>query len=447
MKHFSKLVLLIVACSLLFESCKKDNETELESSVLFSVDLDNQKFNTDYSISYLAAYTPEGELLSFGNLSDSSKWDLVADYNYDKIDILYLELWNESLLTVNHIKNVTVGQVFKDTDLNEPYIDNSINITLKVEDCGNRDGNSTASNNFESRPHKHHRGIVYPYGEFNWDKINDGYTYKSSYLLLNPSLQGIALTLFERGTNEPMVSYIDIPEANVNPEDTIILHKNDFVHAELNTIQINSSSDFRNIFLYTYNSIDGKEDLITSFEDVHQDSEKIIHYINSDILPISYWDYRYFTNSATSYTILSNKVMPSIIDVNELTGMSINKSGNQYNFTHGNIFPDKNIARSIVQLSKSNTEATYAYSMFFNENGSVGNTVITPFEIPVEILNNIDVFNELMKIEWQEFIYDQIYTEIPENSPLDFLRYTLLNHKSNNSSDQDYSFEKYSIEL
>lgn len=448
MKHVNKLFKLFVLSALLFVSCQKNNIPDLENSILFSVDLDNNKFKIDNFVAYIAAYTPEGDLLNYANLSDSSIWNLMAKYNGDKIDILYIEIWHESLVKIKHIRDVAVGQIFNDQNpLKADYSSSEyVNVTLKVEDFGNRVGNETSTNFYEEWPHKHIRGFAYPYGEMTWDTVEDGYTYKSTYYPSDPNLQGIELILFERGTNLPYVSYIDIPAAGINPDDTITLDKNNFILGDLKTIQVNSSSDFLNIFLYTYNSEDGRKDLITSFEDVPSDGVKSIRYVSSDVLPISYWDFRYFTNSATSYTICSNKVMPSVIDIIELTGVEISKSENQFVLTHANIIPNKNLARSSVIFSKSNNEAQFDYSLYFEGSECNGSTTISLFEIPEEILNKYNGFKELNGLEWKENQYEQIYTNISKNSPLDFLKNS-LNWKDNNSSNEEYYYETFYVKL
>ena len=455
MKHLNKILQLLTFILVLCVSCQKDDKLEQEPRILFSVDLDIQKFDIkNYREGYIAAYTPDGELINYGSLSDSAKWELKADYKNDFIDIVYFEVSHKTSLKIDHFRNVPIGQSFTDPNKFEsaPYINQAINITFKVEDFGNRDENSTGTMLYENRPYKHHRGYAYPYGEFGWEKIKDGYTYKRSYIDLSPDSQGTEMTIFERGTNEPYISYIDIPATDINPGDTITLHKSDFKLGALKTIQVNSSyNDFDNIFLYTYNSKEDSRDLITSFEMVvpNSSNEKSTNYISSDVIPINYWVFNYLARSAntTSYTIRSNKVMPSYIDIKELTGYAITKSGNNFDFTHGNIFPDKNIARSTVQLSKNIDCSKFSYSQHFDGSESIGNTKIKPFDIPEEIINKYIGFKELNSLEWAGYSYSQIYTNIPENSSLDFLRNSILNSKDNNSSNQEYSYETFSISL
>ena len=455
MKLYNKILHFLTLISVLFVSCQKDNTLESESRILFSIDLDVQKFDTDYKKAYIAAYTSDGKLINYGSLSDSTKWELEADFKKDIIDIVYFEIWHKNSLKINHIRNINIPQSFTDPNKLEPdpFLNQTKHITLKVEDFGNRDENSTGSTPYENRPHKHNRGNSHPYGEFIWDEVKEDYTYKSTYIDLNPDSQGLELTIFERGTNKPYISYINIPATNINSGDTITLHKSDFKLGELKTIQVNSSyNDFDNIFLYTYNSKAGKRELITSFEDVVPNSSNIksISYVNSnDILPIDYWDFRYFAKSAntTSYTIRSNNVMPSFIDIKELSSSVITKLGNQFDFTHGNIFLGKNIARSTVQFSKKNNESNFSYSLYFEGSESIGNTKIIPFDIPEEILNEYSAFKELNSLEWRIQRYNQTYTNIPENSPLNFLKNSILNWKDNNSSNQEYSYETFSIEF
>lgn len=454
MKHISKVFQLLILTIVLFVSCKKENPIQLQPSILFSVDLDNQKFNIDYMKAYIAAYTPQGELLNYGSLSDSSKWDLKAEYNGSKIDILYYEVWRESSVNISHIKAVPVGETFTDPNwlVPDPLLNQYKPIIIKVEDFGNRDDNNTASNNFEKRAYKHIRGYAYPYGDIIWDKIENGFAYSGSLVDAHFENQGMELSLFERGTNTPYVHYLDIAENSVNSNDTITLMKSDFTPGELKSIQVNSlNNDFDNIFLYTYHSETNRKDLITSFENVDGNAnEKIVRYIKSDIFPISYWKFDYnvtFAGNTTTYSIRSNKTIPSLIDIKELTGHSITKSGYQFNFTHSDNFPDKNLANSMINFSKARNDISFSYSLHFDGSESTGNTVFTPFEIPAELLTSYNGFSELNNdVEWEETSYSQVYTNISHNSPLDILKNNLT-WKENNSSNNDYTYEVFSIKL
>jgi hypothetical protein len=436
---------------IIFASCQKENVPELKSRILFSVDLNNQKFDPYYRETYLAAYTTKGKLINYGSLSDSANWELKGECKEDKIDILYFEIGNKSSLSIDHIRNVNIGQSIQDTNKfeNNPSLQD-IRFTLKVEDFGNYNGNSTGLNVFEMIPHKFMRGYSYS-GEFDWGNIENGYAYKSSYISFDPGYQGTELLIFERSTNKPYVYYLDFPATELNSEDTITLDKSDFKPGKLETIQVNSSdNEFDNIFLYTYNTINGKKDLITSFDQLipNPSGEKYINYITSDILPINYWEFKYFASisGASSYTIRSNKEIPSLLEVKELTGQKITMSGNQFNFTHSNIFPDKKLARSTIQFSKTDCNA-FLYSLHFDGSETIGNTTITPFEIPQEILAKYPDFLEINSLEWIKYRYSHTYTNIPNNSPLDFLINSRLNWIDNNSSTDDYTYEVFTINL
>jgi hypothetical protein len=451
MNHIGKYSHSLTFLLILFVSCQKDVVPELESRVLFSVDLDNQKFNPYYREAYIAAYTSDGKLINYGSLSDSASWELKGEYKEDKIDILYFEIGNESTLTIDHIKNVNIGQSFVDTNRFEIHPSSQdIRFTLKVEDFGNYNGNCTSTNVFEMMPRKLIRGYSYS-GEFDWENIKDGYAYKTSYIDFNPGYQGTELLIFERGTNDPYVYYLDIPATDLNSEDTITLNKSEFKPGKLKTIQVNSSdNEFDNIFLYTYNAIDGKKELITSFDQLipNPSGEKFINYIISDILPINYWEFKYFAtfSGSSSYTIRTNKEIPSSIEIKQLTGHKITMSGNQFNITHSNIFPDKDLARSTIQFSKTNCY-NFLYSLHFDRSETIGNTTFTPFEIPNEILTKYPGFIEINSLEWNKYRYTHTYTNIPDNSPLEFLKNTILNWIDNNSSTNDYTYEVFTINL
>lgn len=460
MKQHNKILHFLTFISVLFVSCQKDNIFELEPNILFSVDLDSHYFDSDNFESYIAAYTSDGKLINYGSLNDSTNWVLEADYMKDVIDIVYFEISNKNHMRINHFRNVNIPQSFTDPNKWEPnpFTNQTKSITIKVEDFGNHDENATDPRSYEDWSYKHNRGYAYPYGNLTWDEVKDGYTYKSTHIHLDPKNQGFELTIFERSTNKPYTCYIDIPVTNINPGDTITLHKSDFTLGELKTILVNSFqyNDFDNIKLATYNLQNERDELITSFDHVvpRSSNKTSIRYLNSnDILPIDYWDFRYMATSAISatsyrhrshYRILSNKVMPSFIDVKELTGFAITKSGNQFDFTHGDIFPDKNIARSNIRFSKNNNVSSFSYSLHFEGSESFGNTKIRHFDIPEEILNKYIGFKELNSLEWEADLYHRTYTNIPKNSPVEFLR-NLLIRKENNSSNQEYYYETFSI--
>lgn len=139
MKSFSKYSTILFFILILFSRCNQDIVSEVEERVLFSVDLDQQKFNPDNKGAYLAAYTSSGELINYGNLTDSIKWELKSTYKEDSIDILYFEFYHERPLWIYHIKNVQIGHSFKDDSIFKSRAStDDIRITLKVEDFGNR---------------------------------------------------------------------------------------------------------------------------------------------------------------------------------------------------------------------------------------------------------------------------------------------------------------------
>lgn len=450
MKNIRKYRLALTFLVILSIGCKKDDTPELKTCILFSVDLDIQKFNPFYREAYISAYTSDGKLINYGSLTDSARWDLKGECKEDKIDILYFEIRNGDVLFIDHIKNVNIGQTFVDTKRFEIRSTQDIRITLKVEDFGNHNGNSTSLKLFETVPRQFVRG--YPYtGEFDWNQIDEGYTYKNSYINLDPRYQGIELLIFERNSNVPYICYLDIPASDLKTGDTITLNKNDFESGILKTIQVNSpDNDFDNIFLYTYNSIDGKEDLITSFDQVipNISGEKSINYIMSDILPINYWVFKYFCSSSgsSSYTISSNKEIPSAIEIKKLTGHNITKSGRQFSYIHSNIFSDKSLTRSTIQFSKGECNS-FLYSLHFDSIETVRNSIITPFNIPTEILNKYIRFKETDSLEWEAYRYSHVYTNVQRNSPLEYLKNSVLKWSETNSSNDEYTYEEFIIEL
>ncbi len=219
----------------------------------------------------------------------------------------------------------------------------------------------------------------------------------------------------------------------------------------MKTIRINSSTnEFDNIFLFTYNSIEGRKDLITSFAQVIPDlsGEKLIKYVVSDILPIDYWNFRYFAwfSGTTSYTILSNREIPSTLEVKELTVHKITRSGKQFYFTHSNLFPDKMIARSKITFSKDNC-SIFNYNFYFDGSNTVGSAIITPVKIPQEILAGNPDFLSIDSLDWVSSQYSQVYTNLPDNSPLESLIKSQLIWTEKNTSTSDFTFEVFSIGL
>jgi hypothetical protein len=449
-QHTAKFLYALSFLLLLFTACQKNNNPEPESRTLFSVDLDQGKFDKYYREAYLAAYTTQGELINYGSLSDSVKWELTGGSMNDTIDILYFEVQNEGSLSIHHFRKVIPGQVFADSNTFVPPSNQYFGIMLRVEDFGNHRYANTSLTQFESAPRKFSRGSFYS-GEFDWELIDNGYAYKTAYIETDQQYQGIEIVLFERGTNEPFAYSLDTPADEFQPGDTITMNKSDFTPADLKTMEIiTSDNEFNNLFLFTYNSMAGRRDLITSYDQVIPDpsGEKRMKYVQSDLLPITYWEFRYASSlpGATSYTILSNKEIPSSLEINELTGQSIAQSGDQYNFTHGNLLPDRELARSSVTFLKAECNL-FQYTVYFEPGESVGTTPLTPFEIPIGILAKYDDFTTIDSLEWNPALYSQTYTEISGNSPIDYLKSTLLNWTDNNSSTDEYSFEGFSIAL
>ncbi len=155
------LYLISFLCLLLFAGCQKADIPELETSILFSVDFDENKFALDYRKAYLAAYTSDGKLINYGNLSDSVKWELKSQSSENKIDILYFEVTSNGYLNVEHIKDVPIGQKFVDSNKFVTPDWDYFGLTLKVEDFGNRRDNNTSLTFFECIAHDFIRGSSY----------------------------------------------------------------------------------------------------------------------------------------------------------------------------------------------------------------------------------------------------------------------------------------------
>ncbi|CAN1526192.1 hypothetical protein MCETHM1_01241 [Flavobacteriaceae bacterium] len=451
MKRLYTKLFFIIFPLLIIISCQKDDLSEPKTNILFSVDLQKQSNERKTEI-YVAAYTPEGELLNYGSIIDSTKWDLKAKYDGKKIDIVYFEMvdvYGDSYVNVYHIKNISVGQSFTQTKkAYYPTVGDKA-FELKIEDFGNRSGNNTAKFAYMSHAYKHNTGNAY-WGDFDWAKIEDGYTYTTAYSYLDNDPikieKGFELVLFERGTNTPYTTYIDL--TNRSNDDIITLNKSDFTAAETKIVQVNAiSDDYRNMFLYTYNSKTTRQDIMTSF-DHHSTGNEIFYINNANLLPISHWKFIYDSGGKnTSYNIFSNKEIPSTFEIKELTGQVLTKNRNEYNLTHATIFPNKKLARSKVGFYKKTNMANFSYEIIFDSSESIGTTKVTPLKIPTKILNYNSVLTELNNTDWSTFAYTQTYTDIPNNSSLDYLKKRVFQGDENNKSNDEYIFENFYIGL
>ena len=459
-------------------SCQKDSTPDIKSNVLFSVDLASGSFNNGYEQAYLAAYTPDGELLGYGNLTDSTKWDLVGKYTGDKIDILFIDEWHESYLAIYHYTDVPIGQSFTGQSSSayaspkrieqmpiNPKLgkmqqqvssvpnqrDVSYVLNLKVEDFGNRYDNTSSSNSYESYPYFHSRGIAYPFGELIWDKVENGYTFMQRSLPADSIYQGFVLNMLDRETNDAYSYYSDQSLANLTIDDTLTLHKSDFTKGLLRTIDISSSSnDFNHIFLYTYNTLDGKRDLITSFDDITPSSnEKTVRYFTGDNIPINKWQLSYNASFyKTSYSITSNMPVPNAIEVKEMTGQSIRKVNDHFEFTHSNAVVSSPLVKSVVLFFKETNNVVFAYNRFFEGSQSSGTSTFKLYDIPAAILADNAGFTDLdANNSWIETGYYQSYTNISGFTPIDDLKARLDIFATPKVISEEYAVENFSIGL
>ena len=447
--------------------------------MLFSVDLASGSFNNDYEKGvYLAAYTPDGDLLGYGNLTDSTKWDLIGKYTGDKIDILFIDVWNYDYLAIYHFTDVPIGQSFTGQSSlasaspariklmpTNPKLgmmkqqvpsvpnqrDGACILNLKVEDFGNRTGNTTGTNSYESYAYFHGRGTAYPYGEIFWDKVENGYTFMQNYLTPYPEYQGFVLNLLERGTNDAYSYYSDQSFANFTISDTLTLHKSDFTKGLLKTIDISSSSnDYNHIFLITYNEQDGKRDLITSFDDITPSSnEKTVRYFTGDNIPINKWRLSYNASFyKTSYSITSNMPIPNAIEVKEMTGQSIRKVNDHFEFTHSSAVVPSPLVQSVVQFFKESNHIVFVYNRFFEGSQSSGTSTFKLYDIPAAILADNAGFTDLdANNSWIETGYYQSYTNISGFTPIDYLKSQLGVFATPKVINEEYAVENFKIGL
>ncbi len=457
-------------------SCEKETEdkpvvAELTNQKLFSVDLYPAGGDLAY---YIAAYTPEGELLGYGSLADSSKWNLQAKYSGNKIDILYFYFLNNDELYIDHFRNIPIGQSFKygyyrkndkqnnirqiGTSQSKEYIFRNNtpsqnmrheykSFVLKVEDFGNRTNNHTATCSYEEWPYQHERGVYMPNGRFTWSKVENGYTYKSITLDSDPMYQGFEISLFERGTNAPYIYYFNQPLTGYNTGDTITLQKSDFIKGALNTIKINAAgyASVSHVDLCTYNCENGKHDLITSFDN-HIRADTVRHF-SSQNLPINRWEFSFLSAGyITSYTISTNKPIPATIDTKELRGQKITEVDNQFELTHSNPIANSPTTRSNVVFMKYWGSSSIRYTIHFTGAESIGKTTIKPFAIPEGILiKHPEINDPTNAVKWKPYTYNQIHTNVPKNGPFDYLRYNLLMwEESKSTSTGVYAYETLS---
>lgn len=454
--------LLFMFFLLSFVSCQSDDVSEsadgpeAKTNVLFSVDLDPNKYNGSIQ-SYLAAYTPEGKLLQYGCLVDSTKWDLKAKYEGSKIDIVYITVVNTQTIYVDHIKNVNVGQTFTDSNrIVGDYQETGTKVLkFKVEDFGNRTDNTTSTDLEIKIPHIGRSGWA-TWNQFTWDKIEEGYGFENVTLYYNndpkEKIHGAQMVLFERGTNTPYVKYLDLTAlAKSNAGDELItLNKSDFTAAEKKTIQVNAKSDdYWNMFFYTYNSKADRREMITYFNNIDQ-GDKIWYITGTDELPISYWDFIYSAKEKnTSYSIRSTKKdIPGTFDIKELTGQTITKTGDQYKLTHSAVFPDKKLVRSTINFNTFRTTGSgISYNIHFEGAESIGTVNVAPFKIPEALLKKYEKFAGYNP-DWIVGEYSQIYTNAPKNSTLDFFKQEVIQWiDMNKPSTEDFTYERFSVKL
>lgn len=456
MKHFFTKVLLSTFFLLFLFSCQNDEAdsptVEQQTNVMFSVNFGNSYKGSIKG--YLAAYTPEGELLNYGSLGDSTKWDLKGKYNGDKIDILYFEVVNG--LTVQHIKNINVGQTFTNSIVSNQYqeTDNKT-FKFKVEDFGKREGNGTDEFGFMSTAYLSRSGYA-TFIPLKWAKVENGYTYADiSFAKGNDPEEkeyGAELLLIDRVTNKAYIKYLDLKTLteNYTSSDVITLNKSDFKIAEIKSVQVNNNNDtYNNMFLYTYNKQTDRRDIIRSFNDIVTGNS--IWYVSSnEEMPIDYWTLIYSAKTGkTSNIIKSNKEeIPLSINIKELTGQSITKNGDKFSFKHGTIFSDKKLLKTSVSFFKYRYAGnSISYYLNFDSSESVGTLSIRPFTIPAGILDKFPKIKEVAQRDWEIGDYTQIYdTRSLENPMLEYLK-DMLRWKTSNYSESKYTNETYTIKL
>lgn len=450
------LLLVLFSCEN-NETTESPDNPDAKTKVLFSVDLDPNKYNGSIQ-SYLAAYSTDGKLLQYGCLVDSTKWDLKAKYDGDKIDIVYISVINTQNISIDHIRNVKVGQIFTYSNrmLNNYQETGTKILKFKVEDFGNRPTNTSSADYELSNPHLGRSGWA-TWNQFAWDKIEGGYGFKDVNLYYNndpkEKIHGAQMVLFERGTNIPYVKYLDLTALALSTSegDLITLNKSDFSSAEKKTIQVNAkSNDYWNMFFYTHNSKADRRELVTFFNDISE-GDKIWYITGTEELPISYWDFIYSAKEKnTSYAIRSNKKdIPSTFDIKELTGQSITKTGDQYKLTHSAIFPDKKLVRTRINFNthRPTAEPGISYNIYFEGAESVGTVNIAPFKIPEAILKKYEKFAGYNP-DWIVGEYSQIYTNAPKNTTLDFFKQDIIQWiEMNKPSAEDFTYESFSVKL
>jgi len=474
--QWSWIVLLIAVLM----SCKKEEATtisEVKPSVLLKIDLENSdNFVSSNTLYYLAAYTPDGELLGYGSLSDSLKWELSGNYTGATIDVLMFEVWDNSNIEVLHYTDVPIGQSFtqqnslasassekiqqwninpKNGQLQQmtPTIPKqrygNIMLTLKIEDFGNRPGNSTGTSDFESNAYFYKRGDNCELcGKIQWDKIEGGFTFLQKSFNTDSLYQGFVINMVERGSNDAYCLYFNQPLTNANNGDTLTINKSDFTKGLVKTIDLTSSSNnLASMNLHTYCHQNGYPDLLLSFEEAWPTRDtRELRYFTADNLPLNSWHLIYNQSSFfTDYSLTSNQQIPSSIEIKEITGESISKVGEQYKLTHGQINTTSIITRSCVNLYKINGNNTAFYSLYFDGSKSIGTSTFKLFEIPPFIL---DKYNNLVPFksgsDWLGNSYSQTYANITGYGPIDDLKNKLgIDNEDPAGKSNAYKIETY----
>ncbi len=263
--------------------------------------------------------------------------------------------------------------------------------------------------------------------------------------------QGFVLNLLERGTNDAYSYYSDQTVADFTINDTLTLHKGDFTKGLLKTVNVTSSSnDYNNIFLYTFNSQNGKRDLITSFDIVTPTNNgKTLRYFTGNNIPINKWQLAYTASYyKTCYFIVTNRPIPATIEVKELIGQSINKVGDHFELTHSSSVTSSTLTQSIMTLVKQNDNILFFYDRYFYGNQSDGISSFKLLDIPKEILAEHNGFVDFDNTNsWIDNSYSQTYSNVPGYTPVDDLKARLGITAASTVINEDYAMERFSIGL
>jgi hypothetical protein len=455
--YFLSLVILLLLFT--FCSCSKSSEHEDEGRVLLKVNA-NESIKDREEWCYLAAFSPQGELLGLACLSDSVNWEMkVPTYTGDKIDILTYEINDFEYVSsgqiegitdkvnVTHYQDIDVGSVF---DMSMSYTQKNLAVKPLFSDGNISQFDERELNIKSTKVGIPHYGITLKVEDFgtdplvqqrnksdepvidNWKYKNDGaYFYWDTHIRSDSlAYDGLRLSVTDKLTLEPYVYYGELLGAGFKRNDTLVLHKSDFVKGEINNIEIvdenNTYRDYNSATFNAYNTTDGKVDLLCK-GDRYYYSESFLEGINclvSENLKINKWNFSYSTRGSQCY-FASHSELPNEIRIKKISNLSVSTTtyGKRWYLKHGyvNTSLSMGISQCVFYGSFEGFESVN-YTFCINGDDSLGVSDLTAFKIPDQIINDMQLSPEFQSLQLVRTSYKQYYYDNTDISSINFLK-------------------------